>query len=89
MKSEVEKLSGNLKMWEDGQIERIPDNKIDQAEKDYEKYKMVYKKIKKISLNIVDSLCEGMEMKRDEVVKHISGFEFDNEQFALLQNKQI
>jgi septal ring factor EnvC (AmiA/AmiB activator) len=88
-KSEVEKLHLNLKMWEEGTIERIPDQKVDQAEKDYEKQKLTYKKIKKISFDVVDSLCEGMEMKREEVVKHIQGFEFDTEAFALLKNKQI
>lgn len=88
-KSECEKLQLNLKMWQEGTIERIPDEKIELAEKEYEKQKILFKKLKKICYGVVDTLCEGMEMKRDEVIKHIQGFESETDAFALLKNKNI
>ena len=88
-KTDVDKLQHSLKMWQEGKIQIIPDDKVDLAEKEYEKNKIKYKKIKKICNEIIDTMCEGMEMKRAEIITHIPGFEDDQEAFALLKNKII
>jgi hypothetical protein len=81
------KLKESLKMWHDGAIEKIPDNIINQAEKDYDKNKLSYKKIKKICFNILDTFCEGLEMKREEMINLIYGFESDTDLINLLKLK--
>lgn len=81
------KLKESLKMWEDGAIERIPDDIINQTEKEYDRNKVSYKKIKKICLNILDTFCEGLEMKREEFMNLINGFENDTDVINLLKLK--
>jgi hypothetical protein len=65
-------LHSELKKWEDGQIEKIQEEKIIEAEKNYNSNKASYKKAKKICLDILDMFCENMEMKTpDFMVKFI------------------
>ena len=57
-------LQADLKKWEEGKIEKIPEEKMAEAEKNYNLNKNNFKKIKKICIDIVDVFCENMELKR-------------------------
>ena len=61
-------LKSELKKWQDGRIEKISEEKMTEAEKTYNFNKNSLKKIKKISIDIIDVFCEGMEMKRSELM---------------------
>jgi len=89
VKIEVESLVNNLSSWKEGKIQKIPDDIISDGEHNYDKAKNTYKKTKKICLTILDSFCEGMEMKRDELTKFLSGYEYENEVFQTLNTKNL
>ena len=60
---------------QDGSIEQIPEDKMNEVEVIYDKNKNYLKKIKKICFDVVDSLCDGMEIKRQEfMVQNIYNF---------------
>ena len=63
---EVADLEKKLRMIENKQINPVPEYKVIDAEENYNKQLNFYKKTKKICFNLVDSLSDGLEMKRNE-----------------------
>lgn len=61
-------IQSELEKWEKGKIEKISEDKIKEAEKNYNLNKNNFKKIKKICVDIVDVFCESMEMKRMDLM---------------------
>jgi len=53
-----------LTKWEMGKIEKIPEEKMAEAERNYNLNKITYRKTKKICIDIIDVICENTEMKR-------------------------
>lgn len=53
-----------LTKWEEGKIEKIPEEKMAEAERNYNLNKITYRKTKKICIDIIDVICENTEMKR-------------------------
>jgi hypothetical protein len=61
--NEMEKL---FKKIESGNIIKIPEEKVKEAENTYNKELNNYKKIKRVCNNILESLADGFEMKKKE-----------------------
>ena len=53
-----------LTKWEEGKIEKIPEEKMAEAERNHNLNKTTYRKTKKICIDIIDVICENTEMKR-------------------------
>ena len=67
-KTTLSNLISELKKWHDGKIEKISEEKMTEAEKTYNLNKISLKKTKKICIDIIDVFCEGMEMRRSELM---------------------
>jgi 26S proteasome regulatory subunit, ATPase 3, interacting protein len=59
----IKELENKIAKIEDKNSEKIPEEKMKVAEDAYEKEKNFYKKAKKIAMDIIDQLADGMELK--------------------------
>jgi hypothetical protein len=57
-------LQSELTKWDEGKIEKIPEEKMAEAERNYNLNKITFRKTKKICIDIIDVFCENTEMKR-------------------------
>lgn len=79
--NEVESFFNNLR---EGKIQKIPEEQMKDAETKYEKNKNYYKKVKKCCVDILDMVCEAMELKRDLLMETI-GIEGDTDMVTRLK----
>jgi hypothetical protein len=59
---------------------------MSKAEKEYECKRTYYKKVKKACFNIIDTLCDITEMKKNDFIENV-GIELDNDLITKLKNK--
>lgn len=58
----LEQLKSLFGKYEESGIENVPVEKMTEAEKIYEKNFLNYKKIRSVSINVIDNLSESVEM---------------------------
>lgn len=82
---EIGSLDGELKKIKSLKIQDIPKEKVEKAEKSYADAKRYYTTNKKVCRDIIDSLCENLEISRKEFFS-LACLEEEDE---LIQNLKI
>ena len=77
-KRDLESLESKVKKIESNTLQLIPEEKMVEEEKKFENEKNKYKKLKRVCLDILDQLSEGLEMKTSALMEQI-GIENDTE----------
>ncbi len=75
-----------LRKYEESGIEIIPEEKMKEAEKIYENNLLKYKKIKKVVIEIIDSLAENIGTDNKNFMDSL-GFEMEDDYFQKLRKK--
>lgn len=88
-KKTYSELEEKLDRWQGGAITKVSDEAVFQTEKNYEMIKNSYKKMKRACINIIDTICEGMDLTKDELYRHIPNIEPETELFSKLKIKNI
>lgn len=64
----LNELENKLNKINLNKYKEIAEDKIKEAEKNYEENKNAYKKMKKYCIGVVDYLCENMDITRKELM---------------------
>jgi hypothetical protein len=86
LSAEVTETGNFINKLEDGSIEKIPEEKMLAAEKEYEKQRNYYKKIRKACSDIISDITESVDMKIPEFIE-LLGLEMDTDAIKKLKNK--
>lgn len=85
-KEKVDKLIKVLSKYEESGIDNVPVEKMNEAEKIYEKNYLNYKKIKSVTMNIIENLTESLEVNSKTFMFSL-GFEVEDDYIKKLKMK--